>query len=186
MKHFTKRQIKDGEVAKKLYKTFGYLFTKNFRWAVQSHQIKKCLVTVQNIDDANNIWGVYLDGLERKTTQSKPNIVARDQMKVPIEILKLHRELFLTTDFIFVYKIPSFLTVIRKICFTAVNHCANQKFQEIFHAFKDVYMYYLQQGFRITTLHVAGEFSPLKTMIESMPAVQMFNLTIKNKHVPEI
>ena len=47
-------------------------------------------------------------------------------------------------------------------------------------------MYYLRQGFRITTLRVDGEFAPLKTIIESMPAGPMVNLAIRNEHVPEI
>ena len=40
MKYFTKRQIMDGEVARQLYKTLIYPSTKDFRWAIQSHQIK--------------------------------------------------------------------------------------------------------------------------------------------------
>ena len=68
----------------------------------------------------------------------------------------------------------------------AVNNLANQKFPDIFHAFKDIYIYYLQRGFRISTLHVDGEFAPLNTMIESIPAGPMVNLASRNKHVPEI
>ena len=140
MKHFTKRHIKDGEVARKLYKTLVYLSTKDFRWAIQSHQIKNFPVTVQNFDDAINIWGKDLDALKVNTTWIKPNIVARDQMKVPIKILKLQREVFFTADIYFVNKIPFFLTVSWKLCFTAVNHLANQKVPEIFHAFKAIYI----------------------------------------------
>ena len=47
-------------------------------------------------------------------------------------------------------------------------------------------MYYLQHGFRITTLHVDGEFVPLKTMIDSMSAGPMVNLASRNEHFPEI
>ena len=47
-------------------------------------------------------------------------------------------------------------------------------------------MYYLQKGFRITTLHVDGKFTLLKTMTEFMPAGPMFNLDIRNEHVPKI
>ena len=47
-------------------------------------------------------------------------------------------------------------------------------------------MYYLQQGFRITTLHVDGKFTLLKTMIESMPDGPMVNLASRKEHVPGI
>ena len=80
MKHFTKRQIKDGEVVRQLYKTLVYPSTKDFRWAVKSHQINNCPVTVQDVDDAIKIWGKDLDSFKGKTTRSKPNIAERDQM----------------------------------------------------------------------------------------------------------
>ena len=94
MRHFTKIQIKYGEVSRQLYKKIVYPPTKDFRWAVQIHQINKCLATVHNVDDSIKIWLKDLYAFKGKTTRSKPNIVARDQMKVPIEILKLHQEVF--------------------------------------------------------------------------------------------
>ena len=78
------------------------------------------------------------------------------------------------------------MTVIRKLCFRSVNNLANRKVPEIFHAFKNIYMYYLQRGSIITTLHVDGIFAPLKTMIESMPSVLMVNISSINEYVPEI
>jgi hypothetical protein len=100
--------------------------------------------------------------------------------------LKLHREVFLTADIFFVNRIPFFLTLSRKICFTAVNHLANRTVPHIFKAFKEIYQYYLQQGFRITVLHADGEFVPLKILIESMPGGPVVNLASANEHVPEI
>jgi hypothetical protein len=53
-------------------------------------------------------------------------------------------------------------------------------------AFKEIYQYYLQRGFHITTVHVDGEFAPLKVLIESLPGGPMVNLASPNEHVPEI
>jgi hypothetical protein len=103
-----------------------------------------------------------------------------------MEIIKLHREVFLTTYIFFVNKIPFFLTLSRKICFTAVNHLADRTVPHIFKAFKDMYQYYLQRGFHIKTVHADGEFAPLKPLIESMPGGPMVNLASTNEHVPEI
>jgi hypothetical protein len=78
--------------------------------------------------------------LKGKTTRSKPNPVARDFVKVPVALLKLHKEVFLTVDIFFVNKIPFFLTLSRKICFTAVNHLADRTVPQIFKAFvKKIY-----------------------------------------------
>jgi hypothetical protein len=131
-------------------------------------------------------WGENIAALKGKTTRSKTNPVARDYVQVPTEFLKLHKEVFLTFDLFFVNKIPFFLTLSRKICFTAVNHLADSTVPQIFKAFKEIYQYYLQRGFRITTVHADGEFAPIKTLIESLSGGPMVNLASANEHVPEI
>jgi hypothetical protein len=153
---------------------------------IRSNQIKDCPVTVQDVEVAFKIWGKNIAALKGKTTRSKPNPVARDFVKVPTELLKLHKEVFLTADIFFVNKIPFFLTLSRKICFTAVNHLGNRTVPEIFKAFKEIFQYYLQRGFRITTVHADEEFAPLTALIGSMPGGPMLNLASTNEHVPEI
>jgi hypothetical protein len=103
-----------------------------------------------------------------------------------MEIMKLHKEVFLTTDIFFVNNIPFFLTLSRDICFTSVNHLADRTVPQIFKAFKEMYQYYLQCGFHIKTVHANGEFAPLKPLIESIPGGPMVNLASANEHVPEI
>jgi hypothetical protein len=149
---------------------------KDFKWVIRSNQIKDCPVTIQDIDVAMKIWGKSIAALKGETTRSKMNPVARDYVKVPKELLKLHKEVFMT-DIFFVKKIHFFLTLSRKICFTAVNHLADRTVPQIFKAFKEMYQYYLQRGFHITTVHADCEFAPLKTLIESIPGGPMFNLT---------
>ena len=183
---FTQRQIKGAEVARTLYATLSYPSWKDFKWVIRSNQIKDCPVTVQDVDVALKIWGKNIAALKGKTTRSKPSPVAKDFVKVPTELLKLHREVFLTLDIFFVNKIPFFLTLSRKICFTAVNHLADRTVPQIFKAFKEIYQYYLHRGFRITTVHADGEFAPLTTLIDSMPGGPMVNLASNNEHVPEI
>jgi hypothetical protein len=159
---------------------------KDFKWALRSYQIKDCPVTIQDIDVATNIWDKNIAALKGKTTRSKTRPVARDHVKVPKEFFKLHKEVFLTTDIFFVNKIPFFLTLSRKICFTAVNHLVDRNVPQIFKAFKEMYQYYLQCGFHITTVHADSEFAPLKTLIEAMPGGPMVNLDSANEHLPKI
>jgi hypothetical protein len=149
---------------------------KDFKWVIRSNQIKDCPVTVQDIDVALKIWGKTIAALKGKTTRSKTIPVARDYVKVPLELMKLHKEVFLMTDIFFVNKNPFFLTRSRKITFTAVNHLADCTVPQIFKAFKEIYQYYLQRGFHITVVHADGEFAPLKPLIESIPGGPVFNL----------
>jgi hypothetical protein len=151
-----------------------------------SNQIKDCPVTIQDIDVATKIWGKNIAALKGKTTRSKMHPVARDYVKVPKELLKIHKEVFLTTDIFFVNKITFFLTLGRKICFTAVNHLVDRTVPKIFKAFKEIYQYYLQRGFHITKVHSDGEFAPLNTLIKAMPGGPMVNLASANEHIPKI
>jgi hypothetical protein len=112
--------------------------------------------------------------------------VARDFVKVPVELLKLHKEVYITADLFFVNKIPFFLMLSHKICFTAINHLADRTVPQIFMAFKEIYQNYLQHGFRITMVHADGEFAPLKVLIESLPGGPFINLASPDEHVPEI
>jgi hypothetical protein len=83
--------------------------------------------------------------------------------------MKLHKEVFLTTDIFFVNKNLFLLILSRKITFTAVNHLADRTVPHIFKAFKEIYQYYPQRGFHTTVVHADGEFAPLKPLIESIP-----------------
>jgi hypothetical protein len=136
---FTKRQIKCAEIARNLYKTLSYPSMKDFKWVIRSNQIKDFPVMIQDIDVATKIWGKNIAALKGKTTRSKTQMVTRDYVKVPKELLKLHKEVFLTTDSFFVNKIPVLLTLIRKICFAAVNHLADRAFLQIFKVFKEMF-----------------------------------------------
>ncbi len=184
---FTKRQIKEVEVApRSLYSKLKYLSWKDFKWIIRSNQIKDCPVTVEHVDTALKIWGKNIAVLKGKTTQTKLDLVARDFVKVPVELLKLHKEVYITADLFFVNKIPFFLMLSCKICFTAINHLADRTVPQIFTAFKEIYQYYLQRGFHITMVHADGEFAPLKVLIESLPGGPMVNLASPNEHVPKI
>ena len=56
-------------------------------------------MTVQDVDVAQKFWGKDTSELKVKTTHRKPNVVARDQVKIPVEIINLHKEVFLKITF---------------------------------------------------------------------------------------
>lgn len=183
---YTKRQIKEAEAARTLYKTLNYPSIKDFKWIVRSNQIKNCPVTCDHIDVAQKIWGKSIAALKGKTTRRKPIPVAPDTVKIPRELMKLHQDVYLTIDIFFVNQIPFFLTLSRKINYTTVSHLANRKSTSVFEAFKGIYSFYLQRGFRITIVGADNEFAPLSELICAMahggPKV---NLASASEHVPE-
>ena len=50
-----------------------------------------------------------------------------------------------------------------------MSHLDDIKAITMFKSFKEMYMYYLKRGFRITTLHVDGEFAALQALIHEVP-----------------
>ena len=136
---------------------------------------------------AHKIWGKSLASLKGKTTCKKPQpVAARDFIKVPKELMSLHKDVYLTADLFFVNKIPFFLTHSRKIHFTAVNHLANRKAMSLFKAFMEIFTFYLRRGFRITVVSLDGEFEPIRAQIEAIPGGPRVNLASADEHVPEI
>jgi hypothetical protein len=185
-KNYTKRQIQRAEVARSLYRKLGFPSMKDFKYVIQTNQIKDCPVTVVDIDVAFRIWGKDIAMLKGKTVKKKPMPVIKDLVKVPKEFIKLHKDVTLTMDIFFVNGIPFFVTLSRVIYFTGVSHLADRKVDSILKAFKEIYVYYLHRGFRIQTVLADGEFQPLKPLIEALPYGPRVNLSAKDEHVADI
>ena len=63
---------------------------------IHSNQIKNCPVIVEDVATASKIWGKNVDALKGKATRRKPEVVERDLFKVPKELIKLHKDIYLT------------------------------------------------------------------------------------------
>jgi hypothetical protein len=107
-------------------------------------------------------------------------------VEVPTEIRDLHRIMTISFDIFFINKVPFFLTLSRKICFSTVTHLANQKISTIFTVFKSIFTYYLQKGFQIMTVTADNEFTPLAELLYELPGAPTLNLTSANEHEPYI
>ena len=71
---------------------------------IRSNQIKNFPMIVQDIEVVQKVWGKNISALKGKTTRINPNLVSRYQVKIPIRLVKLHKEFFLTWDIFFVEK----------------------------------------------------------------------------------
>lgn len=127
MKSFSRWQITAAEKAHDFHASLGFLSSNDNKWILKSNQIKDCLVT-------------YEDATVKHVTS---NIVA-----IPKEIRKLHCNITMSINVFFVNKIPFIMTLSCKIVFMMVMHLASRKADVIFAAFKSIFKYYLQWGFR--------------------------------------
>ena len=87
---YRKQQINAAEHTRELYAYIGYPSIKDYKWVIQSNQIKDCPVMVQDIDVDHNIWVKGVTYLKGKTTRKKPIDVAGDLVQEPKQLVKLH------------------------------------------------------------------------------------------------
>ena len=79
-------------------------------------------MTVQDIDIAYAIWVKNILALKWTTTGKKPIHVIGDIVTFTKEIIKLHKELFITTYILFLNVIPFLISLGQNITFTVVSH----------------------------------------------------------------
>jgi hypothetical protein len=87
---FSKCQISGAEKACNLYTSLGYPSAKDFKWILQSNQIKDCPVMTQDAEVAIKIWGPNIAALKGKTTRRTPAPVVTDIVHIPKERRELH------------------------------------------------------------------------------------------------
>ena len=186
MKPFSKWQIIAAEKARNLLDGMAYPSDNDYKWILHSNQVQECPITPEDAKIADKIWGPSVPSLKGKTTRKTPPSVPTDIIEIPMEIRQLHRHVTLSIDIFFMNKIPFFLTLSRKICFTTVTHLANRKTVTIFAAFKSIFTYYLQKGFQVVTVTVDNEFAPLAELMYDPPGAPTLNLTSASEHEPYI
>jgi hypothetical protein len=127
MAMFTKRQIVNAELARKLQAGMAYPSILDLKWVVQSNQIRDCLITAQDVNVALKIWGPSVALLKGKTVRHTPPVVVQDIVEVPKEIRENHKRVTLMINNFFVHRVPYFVTLSLRICFLSVMHMTNQK-----------------------------------------------------------
>ena len=53
--------------------------------------IKNCPVTVQDDEVTQKVWGKNIAAFKGNTTPKNTNVVARDQVKISVVLIKLHK-----------------------------------------------------------------------------------------------
>jgi hypothetical protein len=95
---FTKHQIVNAKLARKLQAGMANHLILDLKWVVQSNQIKDCPVTAQDINVALKIWGPSVALLKGKTVHRMPPVVVQDIVEVQKKIRENHKRVTLTID----------------------------------------------------------------------------------------
>ena len=98
--NFTQRQVKNADVAVRLYKSICTPSHNDFISAVTKRLIKKCPISVEHAKNTLEINGPSVASLKSKTVRMAPEVVVTDIVTVvPQQILDLHQAVTLRVDF---------------------------------------------------------------------------------------
>src|SRR5210317_2181159 len=98
MAGFSEQQINRAKKARDLYAMIGYPTVKDFIAIIKNNMLMNCPVTVEDIKNAEKIFGPDIHVLMGKTVRQKTMPVIVDYVKIPTTILTLHHEVVLAID----------------------------------------------------------------------------------------
>ena len=104
-------------------------------------------MTLDDVKAAEVIWGHSVLKMKGNMTTKNGKWMTQSIVKVPTELIKLHRDVELAIDCFFVNKHVFFTTFSTKICFTTITHFNNRTQEVIWVDLLATYKMYLLQGF---------------------------------------
>ena len=120
-------KVQDVEVAQKVWvKNIAALYPsdKDYKWVIHSNHIRNYPVKVQDVEVAQKVWVKNIAALKGNITQKKQNLVAMDQVDIPVGLIKFHKVVFLTCDIFFMNEIPFLLTLSHSSQSSSKSHSA--------------------------------------------------------------
>jgi hypothetical protein len=82
-KGYTTRQFERAKEARKLYHIVGTPTMENFKSLLRTNIIKNCSVTVEDVNIADQIFGLDMSSLKSKSVRQKPKPVRNDLIELP-------------------------------------------------------------------------------------------------------
>ena len=110
-KNFSSRQIKDAEHARRVYSMVGRPSTADYKGLIAGKLLPDCPVRIDDVVNADKIFGPDVAALKGKTTRPKAPVVRQDIIAIPPIIRERHSNIDLVADLMFVNRIPFLVTL---------------------------------------------------------------------------
>ena len=181
---FSRRQIQQADLARKLYRMLGRPDEKVFRSILRDNMILNCPVTPDDAHRALAVYGPDVATLKGKMTRataasSAPTLVA---VPLPLPVLEHHRNVTLCVDFFFVQGVGFLHTISRNIGFRTVAPVADRTRKTILLELQAVIKLYTARGFVVADIHCDNEFECVRH--DLMPT--HLNVVAADGHVGEV
>ncbi|KAL7487947.1 hypothetical protein ACHAW6_013525 [Cyclotella cf. meneghiniana] len=183
-KKFSAQDYLKAKIARALQRRVGRPSTAQYIHIIQKKQISNCPVTVQDIKNAEFIWGPDLGSLKGKTVRRQPAAVRTEVYNVPLQVMQQYRNVTLSADIMKVNTIPFLMTISRHIRFGSAGKLDNMKNSTILKHFKTIIAVYSVCGFNVTIVMVDNQFESMRGDLADLGA--LINVVSHDKHVPDI
>ena len=144
--------------------------------------ITNCPVTVQDVENANRIFGPDFANLRGKTIRTKPEHVRIEYVQIPRDFVELHKYVTLVADIMFLNGLLFLVTSSRGISLVTIEYLKSRTAKRLVHTLERVFRIYGTAGFMVQTALMDMEFEKLK---DKLPNV-ILNTTAAQEHVGEI
>ena len=183
---FTKRQIEDARLARRLYITVGRPSHAIFIRMIRDNLILNCPISEADANRALQIYGTDIGSLRGKTTRTTPEHVSNDLITdIPKSILDNHRNITLCINIFFVDGLAFLGTISRNIRFVTIEHISSRHIKKhILPCLIRVRDLYRSRGFQLVMCHADDEFTSLRASLLALNVG--INIAATNEHVPEI
>jgi hypothetical protein len=181
---YTVRAYKLVALAHRIQDTIGRPSIRDYKKIVSGSWMQNCPVNRADVTAAEEIFGANLGSLKGKTVRHKGDHVPSLVADVPYHIIKLHKDVTLCFDLMYVNRIVFLVTVSQKIRFGTTERLLSRNSDVVGKALITVMLFYRQRGFRVKECHGDGEFEALRAKIADAGAA--LNVTSEAEHVPEI
>jgi hypothetical protein len=171
MKLFSKRQLAGAQRARELHERLLCPSTPDYRAIVSAGGVPGSDVTLEDVKAAEVIWGRSVLKMKGNMTRKNGKRMTQSIVKVPTELIKLHKNVELAIDCFFVNKHIFFTTISTKICFTTITHLTKRNKEDVWVALLATYKMYLMRGFRIVVVKGDQEFASISDLVAGLPTM---------------
>ena len=182
--NYTEREFQQAVAARKLYHIVGTPTVENFKTLLCMNAIANCPVTVNDVTNAEKIFGPDIASLKGKSTRPKTKIVVNNDIQIPKKMLPDNMKVELCIDIMYVNGMPFLTTIDKTISYRSVIPLQDRSKKHLYNAIDKVTRLYNSARHSISVIHIDEEFKHLMEAVKDDMDVDM-NYTNAQDHVPQ-
>ena len=132
----------------------GFSSEQDFENMVCSNMIASCPETFSDVKNAKLGFGPDITSLKGEKVRRKPASVVTDYVEITREILESRKELEVSTDIMFINKLPFLVSISQRLKFTTIDHLSSKKKIALVTSINKIVSYYRSHGLHVVTMFV--------------------------------